>query len=120
MHAVRGIEVDFQAAGRVLRLHHFVDVCRAEILARIAELGDAAFVADRSVVNDQVCGLVFFVLRARVIQIGQLIEGEFAIAFGGADDLRLRTAVGCEGGRDASCDDGQLRCCTGRAGRVRR
>jgi len=72
--------VDLLAAGNVRRLDHLVDIRRAEVLARIAELGDAAGVADIGVVDDQMRGLVFFVLSARVIQIGELVEGEFAIA----------------------------------------
>ena len=44
---------------------HLVDIGRAEELAGVAEFLHAARVADVGVVNDQVRGLIFFVLACR-------------------------------------------------------
>ena len=44
----------------------------------------AARVADVRVVDDQVRRLVFFVLRAGVIEVGELVEGQLAVALGRA------------------------------------
>jgi len=51
-------------------------------------------------VDDQVRRLIFFVLGTRMIKISEFVEGELAVAFGSADDLRLRPTVG---GRRLSC-----------------
>ncbi len=74
-------------------VHHLVDICGTEILARAAEFFYAARVADIGVVNDQVRGLVFFVLGAGVIEVGELVEGQLAVAFGRADQMSFVAAV---------------------------
>src|SRR5580700_11843525 len=76
VHAVRRVEVDFQTAWRILRLNHFVDVGRAEILAGVAELFHATLVADRRIVNHKVRRLIFLVLGSGVIEIGKFVERE--------------------------------------------
>ena len=72
---------------------HLVDIGRAEILARIAEFFYAARVADVGIVNDQVRRLVFFVLGAGVVEVGELVEGQLAIAFGGAEQIGFIAAI---------------------------
>ena len=74
-------------------VHHLVHVGRTEILARIAEFLYAARVADVGVVNDQMRRLVLFVLRAGVVEVGQLVEGQLAIAFGRAEQMGFVAAV---------------------------
>ena len=72
--------VDFQLYA-VFFLGHFVDGGGAEILARVAVLDHAFCGADVEVADNQVAGLIFFVARAGVIDVGQAIEGELAVAF---------------------------------------
>src|SRR5664279_1218921 len=93
MHAVRSVQMDLQSAGRVRGFDHLVNVGRAKVLAGVAVLFHAALVADVGVVDHEVRRLVFFMLRAGVIHVGQLVEGELAVALGGADNARLRSAV---------------------------
>src|SRR5579859_7492909 len=93
VNAVRRIQADALAVGLARVVYHFVDICGAEILAGAAEFLHTTLVANVSVVNDQVRRLVFFVLRARVIQIGQLIECQLAITLRRADDVPLRSSV---------------------------
>src|SRR3984957_6557034 len=76
--AVRGVDFQFR---RALLRHHFVYGRRTKILAGIAVFADAAVNADIRLENDQVAGLILFVARSGVIDIGETIEGEFAIAF---------------------------------------
>ena len=64
MNAVGWIEADAPAVGRGRVFQHFVDVRGAEVLARVAEFLYAALIADVGVVDDEVRGLIFFVLRA--------------------------------------------------------
>src|SRR5688572_4273278 len=59
MDAVGGVDLQSLAAGAIV--HHLVDGRGAEILAGIAELGDAARRADRRVVHLEVHGLVLVV-----------------------------------------------------------
>ena len=54
---------------------NLVDVGRAKILARDSEFLDTPLVANIGVVDDQVRRLVFFVFRARMVEVGQLVEG---------------------------------------------
>ena len=85
VHAVRRVQADAFAVRLRRVVHHLVDVRRTEILARAAEFFHAARVADVGVVNDQVRGLVFFVLRAGVVEVGELVEGQLAVALRRAD-----------------------------------
>ena len=107
--------MDLQAARRVGGFDHLIDVGGAEVLAGVAELLHATLIADVGVVNDQMRRLVFLVLRARVIDVGELVEGQLAVAFGRADDVRFRAAIRRQAGSAAACDDVRLRCCSGPA-----
>jgi len=55
------------------------------MLARTAELAHAARLADVRVVNDEVGRLVLLVLCAGMVEVGELIECDFTIAFGVTD-----------------------------------
>jgi len=67
VHAVRGVQTDAFAIRLGGIINHFVNIRWAEVLARAAELFDAALIANVSVLNDQVCRLIFFVLRTGVV-----------------------------------------------------
>ena len=43
--------------------------------------------------DDQVRGLIFFVLGARVIEVGELVEGEFAVALRCAEQMSFGAAI---------------------------
>jgi hypothetical protein len=64
VYAIRGVQADALAVGLARVVEHLVDVGGAEILARAAEFFHAARVADVRVIDDQVRGLIFFMLRA--------------------------------------------------------
>ena len=49
--------------------------------------------------NDQVRRLIFFVLGAGVIEVGELVESQLAIAFGGTNEVRFIAAVRGEFGQ---------------------
>src|SRR6185437_8194774 len=74
------VQVDPLALGRIRGFFHLVDIGRAEVLAGIAELSDASGVADVGVMNHQVRWLIFFMLGAGMVKIGQLVERQFAVA----------------------------------------
>ena len=38
--------------------------------------------------------LIFFVLGAGVIEVGEFVESKFAVAFGRAEQMRFRAAIG--------------------------
>src|SRR5438094_4960943 len=80
VHAVRWIQADALSVGLRGVTNHFIDVRWTEVLARAAELFDAALIANVSVLDDQMRGLIFFMLRAGIIKVGELVEGELAIA----------------------------------------
>src|SRR5881398_2911291 len=67
VHAVRWIQADALSVGLGGIINHFVNIRWAEVLARAAELFYAALIANVSVLNDQVCRLIFFVLRTGVV-----------------------------------------------------
>ena len=70
--------------------------------------------------NDQVRRLVLFVLRAGVVEVGQLVEGQLAVAFGGAEQMGFVAAVGGQFSKFLQMlDIPQLRD-SGCAGRARR
>jgi hypothetical protein len=83
--AVGGIQTDALAVGSGGVIEHFVDVGGTEILAGAAELFYATGIADVGVVNKKVGGLIVFVFCAGMIEVGEFVEGELAIAFGGTD-----------------------------------
>src|SRR5690349_20852426 len=64
------------------------------MLAGIAILLHAAHIADLGIVNNQVRGLVFLVLGAGVVEVGELVESELAIAFGVVQQVGVGAAVG--------------------------
>ena len=75
MHAVRWIQTDAFSIRLRRVIDHLVHVSWTEILARAAEFFYAARVANVGVVNDQVRGLVLFMLGAGMIEIGELVKG---------------------------------------------
>jgi hypothetical protein len=77
--AIRAI--DFQFFGAVFVERHLVDGSGTKILARVAVLADAAVAADIRIEYVQVAGLIFVVPRAGMIDVGEAVEGEFAVAF---------------------------------------
>ncbi len=109
VYAIGRVQVDLQTARRVGGFDHLVHTGRAEVLARVAEFLHAAFIADVGIVNDQMRRLVFFVLCARVVDVGELIEGEFAVALCGTDNVRLQARRQPEADRAAPCADVRLR-----------
>ena len=94
MDAVRRVQADAFAVGLGCVFDHFINVCGTEILAGAAEFFYALRIADIRIVDDQMRWLVFFVLRARVVEIGKFVEGEFAVALRGAEQMRLCAAIG--------------------------
>ncbi len=66
--------MDFLALRCVSGLDHLVHIRRAEVLARTAIFLNAPRVADISVVNYEMSRLILFVLRSRVIEVGQFVE----------------------------------------------
>ena len=96
MHAIRWIQADALAVG--LQLSH--PPFRKRWPDRISGMGCRillrSVVADVGVVNDQVRRLIFLVLGARVIEVGQLVEGQFAIAFRRAQEVGFGSAVSGE------------------------
>src|SRR5271165_6819816 len=81
VHTVRRIQVDLQTAWRVGGFDHLIDTGRAEVLARIAEFLHATLIANVRVTDDQVPRLIFLMLRAGVIDVGELVESELTVAF---------------------------------------
>src|SRR5580700_5795096 len=99
VHTVRGVQADALPVGLVGVVDHFVNVGRTEILARAAIFVHAACVADVGVVDDQMRWLIFFMLGARVIKVSELVEGEFAVALRGAEQMRFVASVGGQLGK---------------------
>src|SRR5882672_1960056 len=93
VNAIRRVQANALRVGLSGVVNHFVDIGRAEILARVTEFFYAPRIADVGVVNDQVRGLVLFVLGAGVIEVGKLVESQLAIAFRGAEEMRLVAAI---------------------------
>src|ERR1700733_1037445 len=85
VHAIRRVQADALAVGLGRVVDHFIDVGGTEVLARAAEFFHATRVADVGVVDHQMRWLIFFVLRSGVIKVGQLIECELAVPFGGTE-----------------------------------
>src|SRR5882762_8985914 len=98
--AVGGVQADVFGADSARRrggiIDHFVDVGGAEVGAGVAEFFGAARVADVGVLDDEVRWLVFLVLGAGVVEVGELVEGELAVAFGVAEQMLFGTAVDWE------------------------
>ena len=79
VHAIRS--VDFQLRRAAGFLHHFIDRGGTKILARIAVFDRAFRGADVGVGDAQMAGLIFFMTRAGMIDVGEAIESEFAVTF---------------------------------------
>lgn len=96
MDAVGWVQADAFTVGLLGVIDHFIDVGGTEILAGATEFLDATRITDVGVMNDQVRRLIFFMLGAGVIEVGELVEGELAIAFRRAKQMRFRAAVGSQ------------------------
>ncbi len=94
VYAVRWIQADALAVWRRGIVEHLVHIRWTEVLARTAVLADTARLTNIGVLDDQVRGLVFLMLRARVIEIGKLVERQPAIALGRAEQMSFRAAIG--------------------------
>src|SRR5438046_504594 len=94
VYAVGEVHRDLFCAGHIGSLNHFVNFGGTEVLARIAVLDSTACVADVSVMDDEVHRLIVIVLSARMIDIGELIEGELAITLDGAEHVLASVATG--------------------------
>ena len=77
VHAVGG--VDFQTS-HAFFLDHLVDRRRAEILAGISVLGDASAHADVGIEHVQMARLIFLMARTGIVDVGEAIESELAVA----------------------------------------
>src|SRR6266849_2416667 len=80
VNAIRRVQANALRVGLSGVVNHFVDIGGAEILARVAEFFYAARIADVGVVNDEMSGLVLFMLGAGVVEVGELVESQFAVA----------------------------------------
>src|SRR5579864_1644526 len=79
------VQADPFAVGLGRVVNHFVDVGWTEILAGAAVLLHTTRVTDVGVVDDQVRGLVFLMLGAGVVKVGEFVERKLAVAFGRAE-----------------------------------
>src|SRR6516225_4801980 len=75
VYAVCRVQADALAEGLRYVVDQFIDISGAEVLARTAVFLRAAGVADVGVGDDQVRRLVFLVLGAGVVEVGELVEG---------------------------------------------
>ena len=64
------------------------------MLAGIPILDDATVVANVSVMDEEVDGLIVIMLCAGVVDVGQLVKGKLAIAFGGTEHVLASIAAG--------------------------
>src|SRR6516165_5283541 len=85
--------MNLQPAWSVCGLNHFIDAGGTEILAGVAVFAHTTLVAHVGVVDNEMSRLVFLVLGARVVDVGQLIEGQFAITFCSVDDVAFCSSV---------------------------
>ena len=90
MDAIREVDID-------LSVYHLVHRRWAKMLAGVAVLLHTAMVANIRIADDQVDRLIVLVASALVVDVGQLVKGEFSIA--------LRRAQGrfAAVGRAADC-----------------
>jgi len=79
MHTVR--KVDLEPLLPLTAVDHLVDTGGAEILARVAVLLHASGYADVKIRDLEVSRLVLVVMSARIINIGQLVVGQFVVVF---------------------------------------
>src|SRR3974390_3693782 len=93
VYAVGRVQVDLYAAWRVTGFDHLINARRTEILAGVAVLLHAALIADRGIADDQVCGLVLFVLRSGIIDVGQFVESQLTVTLGSVNYVGLGAAI---------------------------
>jgi hypothetical protein len=93
VNTVRRIQADAFSVRLRGIVDHFIYVGWAEILTGTAEFLNAASVANVGVVNHQMRGLVFFVPRAGVVEVGEFVERELAIASRWTDQVTFAPAV---------------------------
>src|SRR5580704_13621233 len=93
VHTVRRVQADALSVGLRGVVDHLVDIGWTEILARAAEFFYAARVADVSIVNDEMGWLVLFVLGAGVVEVGELVEGQLAVASDRTDEAGFVAAI---------------------------
>src|SRR5438128_1932103 len=93
VYAVRWVEADALAVRLARVIDHLVYIRRAEVLAGAAEFLYAARIANIGVLNDEVGRLIFFMLGTRVTEVGELVEGELAVAFERTEQARFVAAV---------------------------
>src|ERR1700683_828595 len=60
--------------------HHFVYRGGTKILAGVSVFADAAVAANIRLENDEVAGLIFVVARSGMIDVGEAVESELAVA----------------------------------------
>ena len=77
MHAIRRINFQFL---RGSLFHHFIDGRGAKILTGIAKFLHAFCRTDIQILHFQVAGLILFMPRAGVIDVGEPIERQLAVA----------------------------------------
>ncbi len=77
MNAVRCVDFQFW---RTLLKSHFVHGSRAKILAGISVFTNASVTASIRIENYEVAGLIFFMTSAGMVDVGEAIEGQLAIA----------------------------------------
>ena len=94
MHTVGRVQADTLAVWLLGVLDQFVDVCGTEILAGTAEFLDAPLVADVGILDDQMRRLIFFVFGAGVVEVGELVDHELAVALGRPEQMGFGAAVG--------------------------
>ena len=88
MHAVLSVDLELRLA--VVALDHFVDARRAIALRRFGVLGQVDLDRDRGVLELQVDGLVFLVLRRGERNARELVESQLAVGLGILDRLVAR------------------------------
>jgi len=71
--------IDFQFWGAFVG-DHFIDCRGTKILARIAELPDAAVTADIRFKDDQMARLILVMARTGMIDIGQSVKRQLPVA----------------------------------------
>jgi hypothetical protein len=99
VHAIGRIQTDAFAVGLFAVINHFIDICRAEILAGAAKFFHAAGIADVCVLNYQMCRLVFLMLGAGVVEIGQLVESKLSVALRRTEQVSFVAAIGAQVGQ---------------------
>src|SRR5439155_3276389 len=93
VHTVRWIQADALAVRRSGIIEHLVNISRAEVLARTAVFADAPRLANVRVVDDQVRGLILFMLRAGMVEVSEFVECQLAITLCVTEKMGFRAAI---------------------------